>query len=216
MTAPPARRAILCPLEFEARALRKARLADPVRVCGPGEAAVENAVREVVQELAPAKLILAGLAGGLQPDIQSGQAHWITRVVAAKGDLIADSPAEQMVDGLSICTVQAPAETPEAKQAIHLASGADLVDMESQRFVEVCEELGVPWAILRGVSDQSSEPLPPGTIDLVDAKGRPRKVRTLAFLARNPWRIPGLMKLAGRSSRAMKQVAAELSLNSDQ
>lgn len=212
MTAPPPRRVILCPLQIEANALRKARLADPLKVCGPGADAVEKAILEVLKKGNPPMLILAGLAGGLDPGIRAGEARWVTRVVSPKGALIGQDrrPQAQQEPRCTVCTVDSLVGTPQAKLELYEASGADLVDMESRRFVEVCQRERVSWAILRGVSDAAGQHLPAGADRMVDSQGCPRHGQILKFLLRHPWRIPGLIKLAVRTSRAMKRVAAEL------
>ncbi|MEE2908506.1 MAG: hypothetical protein VX527_11835 [Planctomycetota bacterium] len=212
MTASPPRRVILCPLQIEANALRKAGIADPLKVCGPGADAVEKAVLEIVQTGEPPMLILAGLAGGLDPRIKAGEARWVTRIVSPTGALLGQvsQPRSKQKADCTVCTVDSPVDTPQAKQELHKASGADLVDMESSRFVEVCQQLGVSWAILRGVSDDSAQHLPGGSEHMVDHQGCPRLGQICKFLLSHPWHIPSLIKLSLRTSRALKRVAAEL------
>ena len=216
MAASPTRRTILCPLEIEAKGLRRADLPGHIVVCGPGESAIENTVRELFEQSGPCHLVLAGLAGGLEATIRPGDAHWISHVLDLEGNLIARSPQRAEGAGKSICTVQTAVETASAKRSLHQATGADLVDMESQRFVEVCVELGIAWEILRGVSDEANHDLPPGSLDLVDSRGKPRMRKVIRYLACNPLRILSLMKLARRASRAMKHVAIELKRDSSQ
>lgn len=213
MSEPTPRRVILCPLNVEANALRRAGLADPIRLCGPGEDAIEKAILSEVQRGDASRLVLAGLAGGISRGVRSEQAHWISRVVTPDGHPVGEDltlAPGAMKRALCVCTVGTPVSTPQAKQALHEASGADLVDLESRRFVEICQREGLDWAILRGVSDDAKESLPPGSERLVDARGHARPGRVMAALAVHPWRIPGVIKLARTASRAMAKVASEL------
>jgi len=210
MAATSTGRIILCPLEIEAKSLRKAGLSDSIMVCGPGQDAVEEQLRQLATEKSPSGVILAGLAGGLNPTILAGEAHWIDEILDEEGRQIAQKPSNGHGTGRSICTVPNAIETVSAKTSLYRATEADLVDMESRRFVEVCQELGLDWGILRGISDEAIHELPAGSLNLVDANGRAKPMSVLSYLARNPLRIAGLIRLARRSSRAMKQVANEL------
>ena len=212
MTEPRRQRTIFCPLEIEAKGLKKHGVEDSITISGPGAQSVEKAVRDASGGPVHRHFILAGLAGGLNPKILSGEAFWISRILDSDANTLAMDESVNPESGsrASIHMVNTPLFSPEDKRKLHEASKADLVDMEAWAFAQACEKLGIKWSIIRGVSDDSSENLPPGTDSLVDQSGSSRPWRIATYLLTRPWRIPALTRLSGRTSRALENVACEL------
>lgn len=203
---------IFCPLQIEARTLKKQGIKDPIAISGPGADAVEAAVRAAVGQGSSNHFILAGLAGGLNPEIQSGDAFWISKILDESGSLMnSEEPLRPENARLgSIYMAREPIFTPNEKRVLHESSTADLVDMEAGRFADVCSELKIKWSIIRGVSDDATECLPPGSDTLVDDEGAARPAIIAAYILRYPWRIRSLMSLSRRTDTALKNVAIEL------
>ena len=156
---------IFCPLEIEARGLKKQGVSDPITISGPGADAVENAVGHACKMAARQHFILAGLAGGLDGRILSGQAFWVDRILDAHGQLVGtdDSTKSESSSIASIHMANKPLYSPTEKRLLHESSKADLVDMEALAFARACEASGIKWSIIRGVSDAFDENLPPGS-----------------------------------------------------
>ena len=212
MTEPRLPRTIFCPLQIEGRTLEKQGVTDPVRISGPGADAVEAAVRAAPRQDAGNHFILAGLAGGLNPDICSGNGFWISRVLNEHGAVVNSEEPLNPENGpfASIHMSSEPIFGPAEKALLYESSTADLVDMEAWRFAEVCSELGIRWSIIRGVSDAAMEQLPTGSDKLVDAQGAARPLKITIYILSHPWRIPSLMSLSRRTDKALRNVAEEL------
>ena len=211
MPEPPPARVILCPLQIEADSLRRAGVTDPIHVTGPGGEALRQVLdREITASSPSAVIVLAGVAGGLSSQVASGAAYAVSRVVNRSGEVVGEHELAQGTPGRVLCGVDAPVTTPEAKQALHQSSGADLVDMEAHHFVEHCRRKGLPWAIVRGVSDGAEDALPQGCLDFIDGRGRPRYAAVIRSLACRPWQFPAFIRLARQTKRAMAAVADAL------
>ena len=106
----------------------------------------------------------------------------IAAVVDDDGTPLFRSP----IAGASATIVQSPTLVTgaDAKRALAARSGADLVDMESRAFAECATQAGIPWAIVRGISDDATSPLPPEFAQFVDDRGETRLSRVLASVDR--------------------------------
>lgn len=217
---------ILCPLEHEAKALRARLAGRRVEVCGPGRA-VGPRVRALTGSR-PALLILAGLCGGLT---RSEVVPRITRIVSTRGQtwrvpvtLPRDAQAGgtpptgngkarrlhgavEESDGVTVIGVDEIVRSARAKRALGERFAGELCDMESHHFAHACVDLGVPWAIVRGVSDGPEDDLPEGIDRLVDAHGNARLGAALGMCARRPWEIGRLLRLRKKSDQALERVA---------
>lgn len=197
---------VLCPLGFERRAfMRFGKL--PVVTTGPGESAIRRAFAErdrwPVRD--PRLVVLLGLAGGLSERFRSGDAAAVSAVVDEDGTLLFRSP----IAGASATVVQSPTliTGTDAKRALAASSGADLVDMESRAFAECATQARIPWAIVRGISDDAASPLPPEFAQFVDERGETRLSRVLSSVARRP-SLLGEFVTVGRQSRVAMRNAS--------
>ena len=81
----PSHAFVICPLEFERRALLQAGVGEycEVSCCGPGALAARQGVQSSATTDGP--IILAGLAGALREDISKGSAYVASRVIDDAG-----------------------------------------------------------------------------------------------------------------------------------
>jgi len=211
---------LLCPLQIEADWLAKAVPALPrAAVVGPGDA-----VRHwIASRGRPGALpILCGLAGALRSSPAIGTAHLIDRTTTtAAAGLDAESrharetsirtskaSATESVPRAMAVTVAATVTDPIARRALaEEFPEADLIDCESWWFAGACEAQGLPWLIVRGVSDGPDDRLPTGVETWVGADGRNRIGRVLLSLAAHPGHVTALPMLARRGRTAMRAVA---------
>lgn len=226
---------ILCPLEHEARVLRACLAGRAVRVCGPGRAA-ETCVRGLGEDQ-PGLLILAGLCGGLREGsrvpritrvISTRGQVWrvpVTLALAPKreagaGDSGAGVPGTAQGfgarslhegggahDGATLIGVDEIVRTARAKRALGERFGADVCDMEAHHFAYACVDVGIRWAVVRGVSDGPDEDVASGLDGLVDARGRTRVGAAVRRCVLRPWEVGGLLRLRRQSVAALKEVA---------
>ncbi len=210
---------VICPLVFEAKAIRKAiRRAGlaglPVVVSGPGPEAVRRAVVQAAAGSGTADrpvLVLAGVAGGL---CEVDGVPRIERVVDAEGRswacpvLPGSRPGAESARAVTVLGLSTPLASAKSKREWHFRSGAHLVDAESHAFAEACEAagLGERWAVVRGVSDRQAESLPHQIVGWVDGAGRTRLGRALRDIVRRPSLLAAAARLGRRSSRVLPLV----------
>ena len=81
--------------------------------------------------------------------------------------------------------------------------GVVSLDMETAAIAEVCERRGVPWSVVRVISDRAHD----GSVDaevfgLSNQDGTPNGKAVARYLLRHPNRVPGLVKLGRGANRA--------------
>lgn len=156
-----------------------------------------------------------GIAGGLSPSSRTGQvlvagtlhagrpftpdAAWTAALAARTGARVVPLAAS---DTLLADTA--------AKHALHAATGARAVDMESGAVARFAARRGLPFAVLRSVADGPGDALPRAAHHALTADGRPALAAILAGLARRPWELPALIRLGRASARAHAALAAAL------
>jgi hopanoid-associated phosphorylase len=157
----------------------------------------------------PSGLLSIGLAGGLAPDLAVGQLvvgnavgdhpadlNWATRLLAANPGAVSGP----------VAGVATPAASTAEKAALHAATGAIAVDMESHIVAEVGAAHGLPFAILRVIGDSAADTLPAAARVPLRPDGGIAMPPVLAAVARRPWEIPALIRLAGATGGALKRL----------
>ncbi len=199
---------IVCPLDYERRLIRKAvGLHASIVVSGPGPDAVRAAVHALAAD-PPPLLILCGVAGGLA---ETPPAPRIGRIIdrdARAWTVPVSLPGQD--PPVTLLGLDEPIATPDKKRSAARAFTAALADCESHAFAESCEDLGLRWCVIRGVSDGPGESLPAGVTQWVDARGKARLGRFLAHVILEPSALPAALRLRRRSRRAMKAAASRL------
>lgn len=215
----PASLTVLCPLAAERQALARSRrwraaMADrsgadlTVAVVGPG-----SAVASWIDRERPAgPLVLVGVAGGLTAGANVGAAGIVDRVVDPSGREVARPLAPAAWPGArwTVASADAAVSSPAAKAELARRSGASIVDMESAAFARAATARGLPFAIVRGVSDGADDALPDGVERLVDRDGQTRIGEAIRLIARHPTSLGALVTLGRRTQRAMDAAAEAL------
>ena len=101
------------------------------------------------------------------------------------------------------------AATVAEKAALHAATGALAVDMESHIAARVAAHHGLPFAAIRTISDTASETLPPAALVGMNPDGSMALGKVLLSLARQPTQLPALIR-TGRSAEAAFKALSEL------
>ena len=202
---------VVCPLEFERGALRKLGLESlcDLHCCGPGAEAVTMWVQRLTQR--PRLVILAGLAGALDPQLQSGSAHAITSVIDEAGQCISrgqfEDHSQSLIGKCTIVSASASVTSPCNKDELFHRTGASLVDLESWAFATCARQAQWPWLIIRGVSDRADESLPHNIDTWVDRSGRARAGVIAQSILKNPFLLRRLVRLRRHGMEAMADVA---------
>ncbi|MBT7953824.1 MAG: hypothetical protein HN731_01420 [Rhodospirillaceae bacterium] len=97
------------------------------------------------------------------------------------------------------------------KLSQHQSTGAVAVDMESLAVAKAARDRGLPFLVIRAVSDTADQDLPSAVFHAIDDRGNPRIGAILSALAKKPHELTSLIKLAGNSNKAfetLRRVAA--------
>jgi hypothetical protein len=209
---------VVCPLEFEAKALRRTARERgwQLEFIGPGARRMERWAGFAV--LPPGSLVvLAGVAGGLTEAHRAGAFRVGSVTTTGGGEWRAEVPATWHEPTVRCLAADHVLATPADKRAAAQATGAAIVDLESAAFARVASVRGWRWAIVRGISDAVDDVLPAGIDRWTDAYGCTRLGEVATSLATRPWTIPQVIALGRRSDDAMRAVdAALLRLDADE
>jgi hypothetical protein len=203
---------IVCPLQHEARLLRRALrgCSCAVECCGPGPAGVRAWAD--ARNTPMGIVILAGLAGSLRIDLPAGEARIIAEARDEHGSIIARPSLTLPMASCSATITQAPSPITmqEQRRALASCSGADMVDMESAEFARQALNLGWRWAIVRGISDDPHTGLPVQVTRWTDARGRTKPLAVALDVLRQPSLARDLRRLRSNSRRALADCAAHV------
>ncbi len=153
-----------------------------------------------------ARVITAGFAGGLNPDLVCGDV-----VIDADAAFL---PLPEMkgvrVTSGSFHCAEGVATTPQEKAELRDSTEADAVEMESGVIREICAERGIPSATVRVISDAANESLPLDFNSLMKADMSMDYLKLAGALIRSPGKIPELMRFQGRLKNAAQNLSQVL------
>lgn len=201
---------ILAPSAFEAARLRQglSAAAVPVRVVQVGVGPGADFSAPWTESLTRGDtVILAGVAGALDPICASGTAHWVRAVVDAEGrQWIAPVQGRGAV---TLAGADGVVGVPCAKRTERERSGACIVDCESAAFARTATARGWRWGVVRGVSDGAHDTIPPWMPALLRRDGSVDAGAVASALLTNPMRAAAMVRSGRDASRAM-HAACEL------
>ena len=90
------------------------------------------------------------------------------------------------------------------KRALHAATGAIAVDMESHIAARVAARHGLPFAILRVISDDTAHDLPAAVQKGMQPDGGMAVGPVIMSLLRDPRQLPGLIRTAIDAERGFR------------
>lgn len=149
-----------------------------------------------------------GIAGGLAPNAAAGDVIVATALRSLTESFPADPAwrAALIRRTSAASAILAASETlltsAEAKRTLHNATRAAAADMESGAAARFARARGIPFAALRAVADGPAEVLPRAAAVGIRPDGSPAPLRVLVSLARRPWELPSLIRLARASAVA--------------
>jgi hopanoid-associated phosphorylase len=150
-----------------------------------------------------------GIAGGLDPELLCGDLVVATRVRGQGGAYASHlgwSAALARACGARfgmVAGASAVIGEPARKRALRAATGAMVVDLETETAAAFAAQLGLPFAALRAVADTAEEVLPRAAAVGLTADGRPAAGRVALALLRKPNDLPALLTVARRSRAAL-------------
>jgi len=189
-------------------------------VSGDGERNARRGVEAALETFRPARLLVIGVAGALTPELGVGDVIVARQVLQPDGEPREPSPellARAVKAGVpagTVLTASRLATTPREKTRLAAQPGVDapaVVDLESAFYARAAEAAGVPWLVLRAVSDTATESLPAYLERCRDEGGAVRRGRVVVHALVRPWTIPALLRLGRRVNRCSESLA-EVSL----
>ncbi len=180
-------------------------------ITGAGMANAGQVAARVLAEERWDLVISSGLAGGLRPEFGPGTVV-VARKVVRWEDGCELVPSEKWTElavaqgarEVTMVSSNRVAQTVREKQL--LGETAETVEMESFAVLEAAAARGIPAAAIRAVSDAVEGDLPLDFGRVFDARGRVRGRALAGQLVRKPAAIGGLVRLAGASRRAAKNL----------
>jgi adenosylhomocysteine nucleosidase len=219
--------ALLCAMPLELRPLRRrlrlrktelghvGRIGDSqiiVTVSGVGTALARAAAVRLLDAVDVDSVIVVGIAGAIGNEIPIGTLVFPHLVVdGANGEVHRPTPLPVGSPYGKLCTTD-ELIVDRARHAALRSDGVLALDMETAAVAKVCADRGIPWSVVRAISDRASD----GTVDeeifgLTRADGRPNWPAVGRYLVRHPDGLPRLLHLA-RGSKLAAERAADAAL----
>lgn len=162
-------------------------------------------------------VISFGVAGGLDPNLRSGDIVVATEVMAGEARWRAGLALNEEVIssfGLgrrrvvrgSLTGVEAAVAAQADKAALRQRTGAVAVDMESHIAASYAEETGLPFAALRVISDPANRALPTVALNAIKPNGDIDLAKILRGVARNPRTLHSLVSTGLDFNRALRSL----------
>jgi adenosylhomocysteine nucleosidase len=206
---------------LEARSLRGM----DVRIACSG-ASAERARSEATRliEEGAAALVSFGLAGGMAPQLRSGD---LLLPASVRGAGLGSWSADPIWrEGVRACLAAGGLElragvlvgserivaTGLDKRALFEATGAQAVDMESHAVAAVAAAAGIPFLVLRAIGDPHDQVVPQVAREALRPDGRVRLRATLGGLIRQPGELMALLRLARQSMAGLATLRRATSL----
>lgn len=195
-------------LEDEARAFRKLvgdRSDVAILVTGIGTDNTRRVIDNFFGANSPERVFTCGFAGGLNPELKSGEVVFETSDAELRKKLeSAGAKAATFHCAALIATTAAE------KSELRRKTNADAVEMESEVVQKICHERGIRCATVRVISDTAHEDMPLDFNKLAKADRNLDYGKLALAIAKSPGKIPALMRLGKVTQAAAKELAAVL------
>ncbi len=176
---------------------------------GVGPATAAGATERLLARFAVDHVVVSGIAGGIDPSATIGSV--VTPAVVldvASGREYHPSPLGSMTAAGKIGTVDEVIVDP-ARLAGLVDQGVIALEMESAGVGPVCESHGVPWSVVRVISDRPDDGYTdPSVLGVLRPDGSTDLAAALKLMATKPNRVPGLMRLGRDASMAAAKAAS--------
>jgi adenosylhomocysteine nucleosidase len=174
-------------------------------VTGIGPERAKEGLANALDEIGAVRALVGfGVAGGLAKSGERGDLVIPTKIQwGPNGEL----PTEWLRMSLSthasgriwrnLITVSEVASFRAEKAALFAATDAEAVDMESGAWGALCQEMRIPWGIVRVILDPADQTLPRELSEITDSYGRPSLSKALPLFFRHPGLIKSAFDLSG-------------------
>ncbi len=175
-------------------------------VAGAGESAAARATQLVIDGHRPQRLVSAGFAGGLDPQLIRGQLVLPGRLLdgsrqqrpplSVTHELAEAVQSARCQSDTALLTVADVITDVATKNELYQSTGASLIDMESYAVADVAAAAGVGFLACRVISDSANESLPQEVITLSRPQSAMHRLgAALGAVGRRPRAAVDLWKL---------------------
>ncbi len=198
-------------LKSEAACLQAEGLALVGLVCAAASAGRARQAGLALADRGADALLSFGIGGGLDPALAPGDLVIADRVIGPNGQRFDTDEAwrrrlrwlDTPLGVASIAGSDRLVASAAAKRALHAATGAALVDMESHGVAAAAAARDLPFLAVRAVADPAGRAVPWCARAGVTPDGRTRPLMVLGRLCWHPWELPALIGLARDAARAL-------------
>lgn len=155
------------------------------------------------------RVVMIGIAGALDPTLRIGDLVVPTEVLDGDTGARYRHTPLQKVAAHGLLRTAGAIQVDEEGLAPQRDAGVVALDMETAAVAEVSEAHGVPWSVLRAISDRVQDGIVgAATLDMTNADGSSNPWAAVKFMATRPSMIRPLAKLARDTKRATAVSAA--------
>jgi adenosylhomocysteine nucleosidase len=178
-------------------------------VTGMGTAPAGERVARLLDAVAIDRVVVVGITGGVDGETAIGTLILPECVVDAASGVRYRPERLGRGDPKGTMWTSDDLLTDPAAIAALRSDGVVSLDMETAAVARVCEGRGIPWSVFRCISDRATD----GSVDqelfgLSSADGTPDAGAVVAYVAKHPGRIPGLVRMARQARLATQRAAA--------
>ncbi len=179
---------------------------------GLGYARARNATLSLIEAHTPNWIISCGFSGALLPEMKIGDIVVANGIVDMHGQSIL-LPVNMSTEGKStlhvgkILTSDEMIRTVTEKQQLAEKHSVIAVDMESLAVAQVCQEQKKNFMVIRVISDDLSQDLPPEILTILSSTGGMRLGAALGSIWKRPSSIKEMWKLRENATFAAERLA---------
>lgn len=145
---------------------------------GPGQKNAAHATEVLIEGHRPRRVISAGFAGALCPELKRNDILVADRLVTSENaEILLELPAslsstfsQEGVHRSTLLTTNQVVRLPREKRSLFERHGATAVDMETFSVAAVCQQRQVPFCSIRVINDTADEVLMPDVEHLLSQK----------------------------------------------
>jgi adenosylhomocysteine nucleosidase len=176
---------------------------------GVGPTMAARVTKQLLDLIAVDHVVVSGIAGGLDPGATIGTVIVPAVVLdVASGREYHPSPLGDVPPVGKIGTVDELIVDPTRLAGL-AEQGVLALEMEATGVAEACESAGIPWSVVRVISDRPDDGLTEAPVlDALRPDGTTDVWAALRLVVSKPSRIPGFVRLGRDSSMAAGKAAA--------
>ena len=183
---------------------------------GDGPRRASRGAAEAIGRHRPKAVFGAGVAGALTPGLAVGDILASARVLDGAGE--APPPSRRLLEAIlaapgaragTLLTLERPAVTAGEKALLASSTGAPAAcDMESAAWARAASARGIPYVVVRAVSETADVDLPDYLLRCYDADSGIRRSRVILHALARPASLPSLLAMRRRMRESGERLAA--------